>query len=68
VGDEIDTVSRQHVEGGVGEVNDAGYSKDKGEPNGKKGVYTPAYEAAHDDVYNEIHVISNSNHQIPSSK
>jgi hypothetical protein len=29
VSDEIDTVSSDHVEGGVGDVYDAGYTKDK---------------------------------------
>jgi hypothetical protein len=67
LGDEINTVRSHHVEGGVGEVNDAGYSEDKGEPNGEKGVYTPTDKTAHDDVDKEIHMDSNSNHQIPSS-
>jgi hypothetical protein len=29
LGDDIDTVSGHHVEGGVGEVYDAGYTEDK---------------------------------------
>jgi hypothetical protein len=35
LGGEINTVSSQHVEGGVGEVYDAGYTEDKGKPNGE---------------------------------
>jgi hypothetical protein len=58
VGDDIDTVSSQHVEGGVGDVYDTGYTKDKGKPNGKKGEYTPTDETANDDVENEIHILS----------
>jgi hypothetical protein len=56
VGDDIDTVSSQHVEGGMGDVYDAGNTKDKGKPDGKKGEYTPTDEAANDDVDNETHM------------
>jgi len=68
VGEDIDTVSSQHIEGGMGDVNDAGYSKDKRKSNGEKGEYTPANETAYDNVNNETHMTSNFNHQIPSSK
>jgi hypothetical protein len=68
LGDEIDTVSSHHVEGGVGDVYDAGDTKDKGKPNGKKGEYTPADKSAYDNVEDKIHWPSNSNHQIPITK
>jgi hypothetical protein len=42
----------------MGDVYDAGYTKDKGKPNGEKGKYTPADETAYDDVDNEIHMTS----------
>jgi hypothetical protein len=58
VGDDIDTVSSQHIEGGVSDVYDAGYAKDKRKPNGKKGEYAPTDETANDDVDNEIHISS----------
>jgi hypothetical protein len=55
VGNDVDTVSSHHVKGGVGNVYDTGYTKDKGKPNSKKGVYTPTDETANDDVDNETH-------------
>jgi hypothetical protein len=53
--DEKDTVSGHHIEGGVGNVYDAGYTEDKGKPNGEKGEYTPTDETAYDDVQNQSH-------------
>jgi len=58
VSGEIDTVSSHHVEGGVGDVYDAGNTKDERKSNGEKGEYTPADETAHDDVENETHIPS----------
>jgi hypothetical protein len=58
VSDEIDTISSQHIKGGVGDVYDAGDTKDQGKPNGKKGVYTPTDETTYDDVENETHMTS----------
>jgi hypothetical protein len=55
VGEDIDTVSSQHIEGGMGDVNDAGYSKDKRKSNSEKGEYTPANETAYNNVDNETH-------------
>jgi hypothetical protein len=63
VSDEIDTISSQHIKGGVGDVYDSGDTKDQGKPNGEKGVYTPTDETADDDVDNETHMTSNSNYQ-----
>jgi hypothetical protein len=58
VGDDIDAVSSQHIEGGMGDVNDAGYTKDQGKPNGEKGEYTPTDETTDNDVDNETHMTS----------
>jgi hypothetical protein len=55
MGHNVDTVSGQHVEGSMGDVYDAGDTKDKRKPDGKKGEYTPADQTAHDDVQKEIH-------------
>jgi hypothetical protein len=56
--DEKDTVSGHHIEGGVGNVYDAGYTEDKGKPNGEKGEYTPTDETAYNNVDNETHMTS----------
>jgi hypothetical protein len=58
VGDKKDTVSGHHIEGGVGDVYDAGYAEDQGKSNSKKGEYTPTDETANDDVENETHMTS----------
>jgi hypothetical protein len=58
VSDEIDTISSHHVEGGVGDIYDSGYTKDEGKADGEKGVYTPTDETAYDDVDNETHIPS----------
>jgi hypothetical protein len=65
VGDEIDTVSSHHVEGSMGDIYDAGNTKDKGKPDGEKSVYTPTDEAAHDNVENEAHIPSLPRKQPP---
>jgi hypothetical protein len=56
--DEINTVSGHHIEGGVGDVYDSGYTEDKGKPNGEKGEYTPTDETAYNNVDNETHMTS----------
>jgi hypothetical protein len=58
VSGEIDTVSSHHVEGGVGDVYDSGYTEDKGKPNGEKGEYTPTDETTYNNVDNETHIFS----------
>jgi hypothetical protein len=58
VGDDIDAVSSQHVEGGMGDVYDAGYTKNQGKPNSKEGEYTPTDETAYNNVDNETHMTS----------
>jgi hypothetical protein len=40
----------------MGDVYDAGNTKDKRKPNSKKGEYTPADETTHDDVDNKTHM------------
>jgi hypothetical protein len=42
----------------VGDVYNAGDTKDQGKPNGKKGEYAPTDETAYDDVKNETHISS----------
>jgi len=64
VGSEINTVSSHHVESGVGDVYDAGYTEDEGESDSEQSEYAPTDETAYDDVYNEIHMTSNFNHKI----
>jgi hypothetical protein len=58
VSGKIDAVSSHHIEGSMGDIYDAGNTKDKGKPNGEKGVYTPTDETAYDDVQNESHIPS----------
>jgi hypothetical protein len=58
VGDEIDTVSSQHVEGGVCDVYNAGYTKDQGKPNGEESEYTSTNETTDDDIQNKTHISS----------
>jgi hypothetical protein len=58
LGDDVDSVGGHHVEGSVGDVYDAGYTKDKGKPNGDGGAYAPTDETDHDDVYDESYITS----------
>jgi hypothetical protein len=58
VGGDINAVSSHHVKGGMGDVYDAGNTKNKGKPDGKQGEYTPADETANNDVEKEIHILS----------
>jgi hypothetical protein len=68
LGDDIDTVGGHHVEGGVGDVYDAGYTEDKGKPNGEKCVYTPTNETAYDDVYNESHYYPSTSENMETAR
>jgi hypothetical protein len=56
LGDKKDAVCSHHVEGGMGDVYDAGYAKDKAKSYGQKSVNAPADETANDDVQNESHI------------
>jgi hypothetical protein len=46
----IDAISGQHVEGGMGNVNDTGHAEDQRKPDSQKGVHTPINQTAYDYV------------------
>jgi hypothetical protein len=55
MGDEVNAVSSHHVEGSVGDVYDAGNTKDQGKPDSEKGECAPTDETAQDDIDYKIH-------------
>ena len=51
-GQVIDAVSGDHVEGGVGDVDDAGHPEDQGETDGQQGQHAAGDQTGNDDVHN----------------
>jgi hypothetical protein len=56
LGNEKDAVCRQHVKGGVGDIDDSGYPENQGKADGEKGVHAAADQTADEDIDRHITV------------